>query len=81
MPREQQGDEPMPDNELLALAIMSSGLASRRFAAEVLGIDERNVRRALTGEYQLHPTARIVCKAIVARPKLARELARAAAAA
>lgn len=70
----------MSDAQLLAAAIAASGLSARRFAVEVLDIDERNGRRALSGESELHGTVRIVCRAILRRHKLAAELAKANAA-
>jgi hypothetical protein len=62
------------DIELLTAAIEASGLSARRFAMEVLGVDERSVRRWLAGDRELQATARVVCQAIIARPKLAEEL-------
>lgn len=62
------------DIELLTAAIEASGLSARRFAMEVLGVDERSVRRWLAGDRELQATARVVCRAILARPKLAEEL-------
>jgi hypothetical protein len=63
------------DIDLLTAAIEASGLSARRFAMEVLGVDERSVRRWLAGDRELQATARVVCQAIVARPGLALELA------
>lgn len=66
------------DSELLRAAIDASGLSARRFAVELLGVDERTVRRWLDGTRPLQATARILCNAIVAEPALT-ELLRAAA--
>lgn len=65
----------MTDTELLARAIEVSGLSARRFAVAVLGVDERTVRRWLAGDRELQSTVRLVCKALLRRPKLAKELA------
>lgn len=69
----------MNDPDLLRAAAAAAGMSSRRFAAEVLDVDERNNRRWLSGERELQATVRIVCAAIVARPELAKELAAARA--
>ena len=47
----------MTDAELLAWALQASGLSARKFAAEVLIRDERQVRRWLAGK-PLPPTVR-----------------------
>jgi DNA-binding transcriptional regulator YiaG len=70
----------MNDPDLLAAAVAAAGLSARRFAAEVLDVDERNMRRWENGERALQGTVRVVCAAILARPELATELARARAA-
>jgi hypothetical protein len=71
------------DPDLLAAAMEAAGYqrnGTRRdpgggsFADEVLGVDDRNLRRWLSGERELQGTARLVCAAIVARPALAQEL-------
>ncbi len=69
----------MNDPDLLKVAAAAAGLSARRFAADVLDVDERNMRRWLSGERELQGTVRVVCAAIVARPELATELARARA--
>lgn len=69
----------MNDPDLLSAAIAAAGLSARRFAIEVLDVDERNLRRWLEGERELQGTVRVVCVAIVARPALAAELAAARA--
>jgi len=69
----------MNDPDLLRAAIATAGLSARRFAADVLDVDERNMRRWLEGERELQGTVRVVCDAILARPALAEELARARA--
>lgn len=66
----------MTDQQLLTDAIEASGLSARRFAVEVLAVDERSLRRWLAGERELQATARVVCRAIVERPKLAAELSK-----
>ncbi len=69
----------MNDQELLVAAIKAAGYgeSSRRFAFEVLGIKERGIRYWLAGEREMHATARIVCRAIIANPDLADALVRA----
>jgi hypothetical protein len=77
MPAAQDKADPgqiRDDIELLTAAIQVSGLSARRFAMEVLGVDERSVRRWLAGDRELQATARVVCRAIIARPQLAQEL-------
>jgi hypothetical protein len=69
----------MNDPDLLNAAIAAAGLSARRFAADVLDVDERNMRRWLSAERELQGTVRVVCAAIVARPELAAELATARA--
>lgn len=59
------------DVELLTAAIAASGLSDRRFAFEVLDVDERSVRRWLAEDRSLPGTVRVVCKAIVADPSVA----------
>ena len=69
----------MNDPDLLKAAAAAAGLSARRFAADVLDVDERNFRRWQSGERELQNTVRVVCAAIIARPELAAELARARA--
>lgn len=64
----------MRDTELLAAAIVASDLSARRFAVEVLDVDERTVRRWLAGDRELHGTVRLVCRLILLRPDLAATL-------
>lgn len=65
----------MTDPELLTAAMTAAGYEStRRFGAEILNVDERNVRRWKEGERELQGTVRLLCHAIIARPALAREL-------
>ena len=61
----------MRDTELLAAAIKASGLSARRFAVEVLDVDERTVRRWLAGDRELQGTVRLVCRLILVRPDIA----------
>lgn len=63
----------MTDAQLLSAAITASGLPARRFAVEVLGVEDRSVRRWLVGR-DLPGTVRVVCAAIIERPSLAAEL-------
>lgn len=60
--------------DLLNAAIEASKMSSRKFARDVLDVDERTVRRWKAGEYLegFRGTPRIVCAAIVARPYLAK---------
>jgi DNA-binding transcriptional regulator YiaG len=67
------------DSALLSAAIEASGLSARRFAVEVLTVDERTVRRWLAGDRELAAPARVICAAITADPAVA-DLLRAAAA-
>jgi len=70
----------MNDPDLFTAAMAAAGYEStRRFAEDVLGVDERNARRWKDGERELQGTVRVVCAAIVVRPELARELAAARA--
>jgi DNA-binding transcriptional regulator YiaG len=64
------------DPELIQAAIDAASLSARRFAVEVLGVDERTVRRWQLGERALSAPLRKVCALIVARPAVAAELAR-----
>ena len=41
---------PISDPELVRAAIDVTGMAARRFAVEVMGVDERSVRRWLAGD-------------------------------
>ena len=67
------------DPDLLRSAIEASGLAARRFAVEVLDVDERTVRRWLAGERELAGPVRVICRAIIADPSVAEILRTAAA--
>lgn len=40
----------MSDPELVRQAVEISGLAARRFAVEIMGVNERSVRRWLAGD-------------------------------
>lgn len=64
----------MRDTELLAAAIEASGLSARRFAVEVLDVDERTVRRWLAGDRALQGTVRLVCRLVLLRPDIAATL-------
>lgn len=64
------------DPVLLRAAIAASGLSARGFAIAVLGVNERTVRRWLSGERELQGTARVVCAAIVDDPALTLRLSR-----
>ncbi len=64
----------MRDTELLAATIEASGLSARRFAVEVLDVNERTVRRWLAGDMPLHGTVRLVCRLILLRPDIATAL-------
>lgn len=67
-------DAPVPrprgDAELLNDAIAASGLSARRFAVEVLDVDERTVRRWQAGERSIPGPVRMVCRVIVSDPSL-----------
>jgi DNA-binding transcriptional regulator YiaG len=63
----------MTDMELLSAAIDASEMSARRFAIEVLGVDDRSVRKWLAGR-SLPGTVRIICQAIVTRPEIVAEL-------
>ncbi len=67
----------MNDSDLLVTAIDAAGVTPRRFAADVLDVDQRNLRRWLTGAREMQSTVRVVCAAVVKRPELAAELSRA----
>lgn len=69
----------MSDADLLAKAVEASGFSARRFAVEVLAVDERTVRRWLAGERGMPGTVRVVCRAIVAEPAVAAILSAASA--
>ena len=43
----------MSDADLLSAAIEASGLPARRFAVELLGVNERTVRRWLAGDSEI----------------------------
>lgn len=64
--------------ELLTAAIEASGMSSRKFARDVIDVDERTVRRWKAGEYLdgFNSTPRILCAAIVKRPHLAKLFAK-----
>lgn len=63
----------MRDVDLLSTAIGASDLSARRFAIEVLGVDDRSVRKWLN-DRPLPGTVRIICAAIILRPALVAEL-------
>lgn len=63
---------------LLAQAIEASGRSARRFAAEVLGVDERTVRYWLAGDRTIPETTRRVLIAGLADARVWRALERAA---
>lgn len=65
----------MRDPELLRAAIETAGLSARRFAVDVLDVDERTVRRWIAGDRELQATVRVLCAAIVDDPPLAARLA------
>lgn len=69
---------PIDGAELLNAAIDASGMSSRKFARDVLDVDERTVRRWKAGEYLegFRGTPRILCAAIVKRPFLAKLFAK-----
>lgn len=64
--------------DLINDAIDASGMSSRKFATDVLAVDERTVRRWKSGEYLdgFDSTPRVICLAIIERPHLARLFAR-----
>lgn len=65
----------MTDTAILAAAIEATGLSARRFAVEVLGVDERTVRRWTAGDRSVPPTVVRVCALIVREPAVADRLA------
>lgn len=66
----------MPSNpDLLRAAIEASGLSARRFAVEVLGVDERTVRRWIAGDREMPGPAVQLCRLVVADPDLVSSLA------
>ena len=57
----------MPSNpDLLRAAIEASGLSARRFAVDVLAVDERTVRRWLAGDRGMPGPAVQLCRLVVA---------------
>ena len=57
----------MPSNpDLLRSAIEASGLSARRFAVDVLAVDERTVRRWLAGDRDMPGPAVQLCRLVVA---------------
>lgn len=66
----------MSDAGLLRAALGATGYSTRRLALRVLAIDDGTARRILRGEGALNGTARLLCRALVQRPTLARTLER-----
>lgn len=68
--------------ELILAAIEASKMSARKFATDVLDVDERTLRRWKAGEYLdgFNSTPRVICLAIVDRPYLAKHFARCLAA-
>lgn len=66
----------MSDADLLARAIKATGYSTRGFALRVLAIDDGTARAILRGDSRLNGTARHLCRAIIARPTLARTVER-----
>jgi hypothetical protein len=65
----------MTDADLLRGAIAASGLSARRFAMDVLNMDERTMRYWLDGRALMKAgSVRVVCRAITVRPALVTEL-------
>jgi hypothetical protein len=62
------------DPQLVQAAIDAASLSARRFAVEVLDVDERTVRYWLADQRAVPGTVRVVCRAIIDRPTLAIEL-------
>lgn len=50
---------------LLRAAIEASGLSARRFAVEVLAVDERTVRRWIAGDREMPGPAVQICRLIL----------------
>jgi hypothetical protein len=63
------------DRDRLAAAIGATGMAHRRYAVDVLGVDERTVRRWLAAERDVPGPVRVISAAILRRPAIAQELA------
>lgn len=60
---------------ILEAAIAASGFSARAFARKVLDVDERTVRRWLSGE-TFGGTPLVVCLAIIEKPSIARVMAK-----
>ena len=58
------------DVERLTDAIALSGMSARVFAAGVLGVDERTVRRWIAGEREIPGPVRVICEFIRRHPHL-----------
>jgi len=63
------------DRELLAAAIAATGLTERQFALRVMRSNPSTVGRWLAGERAILGPAAQLCRAILAHPRLWRELA------
>lgn len=64
----------MTNAEIAKLAIKVSGFSAQAFARKVLDVDDRTVRRWLSGE-TFGGTPLVICLAVIRRPELAKELA------
>jgi hypothetical protein len=62
------------DSDLYRAAAEATGESHRGLARRVLRVDERTGRRWLAGESPMHPSARQLCRLLIAHPRLAREL-------
>jgi DNA-binding transcriptional regulator YiaG len=70
--------KPLTNVELLREAIEATGLSHRTFAATLLLVDERTVRYWLAEAREIPGPVRVICRAIIDHPVVARALARAA---
>ena len=58
----------MSDPTLLRAAIEATGLPDCRFAAEVMNVNDRSVRRWLKGDRAFDGPAAVICKVIESDP-------------
>ncbi len=64
----------MTDIELLSAAIDASSLTARQFAIDVLGVEDRTIRRWLDESRDVPSTVKILSAAIVRRPAIVQEI-------
>ena len=61
---------------LVETAIAAAKMSARSFARKVLDVDERTVRRYLSGDIEPLGPTRAICLAVIERPSIARHLAK-----